>query len=88
MIRKNTNLFFIVLLIILMSILIKQKVDKPTYTKMVYIVKPGDTLWSIGEKNASNSEDIRKWISEVKTINNMNTCEIRGGEEIIVLKEN
>ena len=46
------------------------------------------TLWSIGEKNASNSEDIRKWISEVKTINNMNTCEIRGGEEIIVLKEN
>ena len=50
-------------------------------------MKNGDTLWSIGEKHASNEDDIREWISKVREINDMRTSDITAGTEITILVE-
>lgn len=60
--------------------------DKPNYSSEVYQIQTGDTLWGIAEANASSKTDIREWIAEVKSINELESCEIKSGEEIIILK--
>lgn len=55
------------------------------YYKEVY-VGSGDTLWSIAEEYTDGSvSEVRECISEIRTINNMNTLEtLKAGTYIIV----
>jgi hypothetical protein len=46
-------------------------------------VHRGDTLWSIAEKYSDNS-DIRKYIFEIKKVNNLPNSQIFEGDELIV----
>lgn len=59
--------------------------DKLKYEEQRYYVRTGDTLWSIGEKYASNEDDIREWISKVREINDMESADITAGTEITIL---
>lgn len=46
-------------------------------------VKPGDTLWSIASKYSDNS-DIRKYIFDIKRINNMKSSNIYTGAVLLI----
>ena len=59
--------------------------DKFYYEEQIYYVHTGDTLWSIGQKYKSDTDDIREWMSKVKEINNMETSDIVAGTKIIIL---
>jgi len=49
----------------------------------VITVNYGDTLWNIASKY-SNKQDIRKYIYEIKQINNLNSSSINEGTQIRV----
>lgn len=51
-----------------------------------YSVCKGDTLWSIAEEYKADKEDIRKYIHELKELNNLNDCNIIAGQTIKIKK--
>lgn len=82
-------LYLIILILLFYSCYItnaySNSMDKLKYEKETYCVQTGDTLWSIGEKHASNEDDIREWISTVREINDMESADITAGTEITIL---
>jgi len=46
---------------------------------VVYVVKPGDTLWNIGKKYYVSAENLMKW-------NELESDEIRPGQKILIVK--
>ncbi len=48
-----------------------------------YVVKFGDTLWTIGKRCVGENVDIREWIEAIEIINNT-TANIYPGQSIIV----
>jgi nucleoid-associated protein YgaU len=52
-----------------------------------YIVKSGDTLWTIGKRCVGENVDIREWIKAIEIINNI-TANIYPGQSIIVYAYN
>lgn len=58
--------------------------DLDDYRTEAYVVKYGDTLWSIGSRFADESTDIRQWIYEVEELNDINDAFIRPGDVIRV----
>ncbi len=63
--------------------------DKPQYEiRYDYVVKEGDTLWSIAESNVSEDEDIRDWIRKVQDINgiNINKNPLHAGQNIVIYR--
>lgn len=48
-----------------------------------YVVKSGDTLWTIGKRCVGENVDVREWIEAVEIINNT-TSNIYLGQHIIV----
>ena len=84
-------LYLIILILLFYSCYItnaySNSMDKLKYEKETYYVHTGDTLWSIGQKYASNEDDIREWISIVREINSMESADITAGTEITILVE-
>jgi len=85
---KNKRRFFTLIAIIIVSLILGISAttiaygDKETSFKEV-TVRSGDTLWSIAEKYNKN-EDIRKYIYEIKKINNLKTSDIYAGDTLIL----
>lgn len=46
-------------------------------------ILPGDTLWAIAQKHSGNT-DIRKYIYEIKHLNNLNGATIYAGQRLIL----
>lgn len=51
-----------------------------------YTVIAGDTLWQIAEENKAEGTDIRKYIYELKELNNLKDCNIIAGQTIKIKK--
>ena len=51
-----------------------------------YIVSSGETLWSIASEHKKLGQDIRKYIYELREINNFNDCMIYPGQVIKIIK--
>lgn len=49
-----------------------------------YTVSAGETLWSIACENADS--DVRKYIYELRELNNLEDCTIYPGEVIKIIK--
>lgn len=79
-------LYFIIMCFFVIKIHMDVR-QKPQYEKEVYEVQPGDTLWDIGEENTSDTEDVRRWIAEVKAVNGMEESGIQAGDKIVILIE-
>lgn len=47
-------------------------------------VNAGDTLWSIAKNNMPENSDIREYISELKSLNELNGSSIRTGQKLIL----
>lgn len=84
---KNKVRFFSFLAMIIISLILAVSAtiaygDREPSLKAV-TVKRGDTLWNIAEKYNKNG-DIRKYIYEIKKLNNLNTSNIYAGDTIIL----
>ena len=91
-IRKNTktNFYEIIIFILLISSIFimiispnKENFNSGKYCTEKYIVKSGDTLWTIGKNCIGDNADVRDWIEAVETVNNI-TVNIYPGQSIIV----
>lgn len=47
-------------------------------------VNAGDTLWSIAKNNMPENSDIREYISELKSLNELDDSAIRAGQKLIL----
>ena len=61
--------------------------DKSSYKEQTYYVRIGDTLWSVGQRYCSNTDDVREWVDRVMDINDMKSADIIAGTEITILVE-
>jgi LysM repeat protein len=80
--RTRFSTFVIVVMVIVTTILLASTVygyKESSYKTIT--VKQGDTLWNIAKKNNTN-KDIRRFVYEIKKVNNMNTSEILSGQEL------
>lgn len=48
----------------------------------VYIVQPGDTLWSIASQHCTDEENILEFIHSIKTKNNIISANLNVGQKI------
>ncbi|MEB3429614.1 LysM peptidoglycan-binding domain-containing protein [Citroniella saccharovorans] len=78
--RFTAFLVVILLLIILISLIRTRAVSKNNYE--VISINKGETLWCIAEKYPN--KDPRKFIYEIKEINNLNSSIIYPGQKIKV----
>ena len=51
-----------------------------------YQVVEGKTLWQIAEENKEEGTDTRKYIHEIKNLNNLRDCNIIAGQTIKIKK--
>jgi len=47
-------------------------------------VQPGDTLWNIAERHMDDSKDIRKFIYEIKKLNNVSADTLTAGQKLMI----
>lgn len=84
---KNRRRFYamlsLILIIAVLGIFVSSAncYKEPAYTTIV--IKSGDTLWSIAEKY-NKKMDIRKYIYEIKKLNNLKSGEIYVGDLLIL----
>lgn len=50
--------------------------------EIYYIVKPGDTLWSIASQHCTDEENILEFIHSIKTKNNIISANLNVGQKI------
>lgn len=84
-----TTIILGVLLIILVFLIfmyaLKPTTDLVEWRKETYIVKSGDSLWSISYNFCPDNVDRREWIAEVKQINGLEDSNIYPGQRLVVL---
>lgn len=88
--RFILSLLIIILLIIFISTFITG--SSLSYTQLKYdtiYVSEGDTLWSISKNLKNNNtnysnKEIRTIIYELKQLNNLNSSELKIGQELII----
>lgn len=56
-------------------------------SKYIYIVKKGDTIWSIAKKHKGEYEDINNVVNHIKYVNNIEQC-IYPGQKLIITSVN
>ena len=47
-------------------------------------VESGDTLWSIAQNYVGSKTDIREFIYEIKTLNDLDSSDIQIGQELLI----
>jgi nucleoid-associated protein YgaU len=87
--KLETNLFEIVLLVVLVAfegykIGYIMAAPPVVYTNQAVVVHHGDTIWSIAESMASNNEDVRDVVHRICKANSLKSKIIHPGQKIIV----
>jgi LysM repeat protein len=84
--RLITNLFIILIVLIIGSVYFTNHTNAKTDTfQMKIVVKNGDTLWSIAEKYADGSSDPRKMVAMIQKVNNLSNSSLRTGQELTLV---
>ncbi|NLH59006.1 MAG: LysM peptidoglycan-binding domain-containing protein, partial [Clostridiales bacterium] len=74
----------IALLVFAVSLLIMDgKAMTPVNYKNIYVYQ-GDTLWSIASRYLPKGTDLRSFILEIKTVNDIDKALIYTGQELII----
>ncbi len=72
-----------IIISLLASIWIKGKAMEPV--KLISIeASEGDTLWSIAKQSSPSNRDIRDYILELKSVNDLEDANIKVGQTILV----
>lgn len=84
--RKRFTGFLVCFLAVMFTLVYATSVHgyrEPSYK--VIRVQKGDTLWSIAQK-FNKRGDIRKYIYDIKKLNNLSSSEIFEGDELMVVE--
>lgn len=74
--------FAIIFIITVISRVNEKQID---YVQEEYVVQKGDTLWNIASEYASEHQDLREYIYQLKQVNNIDSS-LKEGQTIIILK--
>ncbi|HHV59982.1 MAG TPA: LysM peptidoglycan-binding domain-containing protein [Clostridiaceae bacterium] len=78
--------FLIILMLSVTTLLVAKSVYGYRETRYEYIVvKKGDTLWDISMKYKREEEDVRRYLYELKKINNLETSTLYPGTRLKVI---
>ncbi|WP_173275677.1 LysM peptidoglycan-binding domain-containing protein [Paenibacillus sp. NEAU-GSW1] len=58
-----------------------------TIDEQVIIVASGDTLWEIADRFTEGSQDIRRYIYDIKQRNQLSSSELMPGQQLIMPKQ-
>lgn len=81
-------LAMVILLIVGLTVLVmavQPTMKQIDWSEETYIVKSGDTLWTIADKYCPEIVDKREWIAEVQELNQLNNSTIHPGQMLKVL---
>jgi len=85
MLRNIARVMIFCIFISLLFIYLWDRSENNNYSHVIMVtVNEGDTLWNIAEKHRYGKADIRKIISEIKKINNLNGEFIYPGQQLAV----
>ena len=73
-----------VILIIIVSILNLSFAKEEIHTED-YVISQGETLWSIACENCPKGNDVRKYIYDLRELNNIG-CDLQIGQVIKIIK--
>lgn len=85
--KSRFIIFTVVLILLVMSAFSTITVNASGSSANVYetvTVQPGDTLWSIAERHMDDSKDIRKFIYEIKKLNNVSADTLTAGQKLMI----
>ncbi|NLO88923.1 MAG: LysM peptidoglycan-binding domain-containing protein [Clostridia bacterium] len=83
--KKIVRAMIICIIIFFLFIHLGDRTENNNYSHVILVtVNKGDTLWDIAEKHRSGKADIRKIISEIKKINNLNDEFIYPGQQLAI----
>jgi nucleoid-associated protein YgaU len=58
--------------------------NSPTYSEHTYVVRAGDTLWSVASRSYSGSHNPRQLVFLIEQRNHLANADIRPGEVLIL----
>ena len=76
---------FIGIALVLLLIATQPTMKQIEWDEETYIVKSGDTLWTIADKYCPEIVDKREWIHEVQELNNLHGSILHPGQRLKVL---
>ena len=82
-VNKKRFILSLAILILVITSIFKFSFAESIHTEE-YTVAAGDTLWSIACENATG--DVRKYVYDLKQINNIEDCIIYPGQVIQIMK--
>ncbi len=82
-IKSILILIFSIIFIIAVILRINEK--QIDYVQEKYVVQKGDTLWNIASEYASEHQDLKDYIYQLKQVNNI-ASSLEEGQSIIILK--
>lgn len=84
--KKRFIAVTITILFIIIGALQTIKAKTVDYVIIDYQVEKGNTLWQIAEENKQKGTDTRKYIQDIKQLNNMKNFNITTGQIIKIKK--
>ena len=80
------DIVFILIIISIFNLIISNQLEKNILDYKEYVVRSGDTIWSIAMDLVDNNRkiDIKSIINDIKTLNSLNDVLIYEGQEILL----
>lgn len=80
------DIVFILIIISIFNLIISNQFEKNTLDYKEYVVRSGDTIWSIAMDLVDNNRKIyiKSIINDIKTLNSLNDVLIYEGQEILL----
>ena len=80
------DIVFILIIISIFNLIISNQLEKNILDYKEYVVRSGDTIWSIAMDFGDNNRKIyiKSIINDIKTLNSLNDVLIYEGQEILL----
>lgn len=76
---------FLIAAFTILVIAVQPTMNRIEWAEETYIVKSGDSLWTIADNYCPDIVDKREWIEEVKHLNKINDSTIHPGQRLTIL---
>ena len=79
------GLAIVVVCVLVLNFAFRSTMDGVEWVEDVYVVRSGDSLWSISGRFCPDGVDRREWVDEIQALNGMSDSIIYPGQRLIVL---